>query len=116
MERKQIKLWVDDVRDPAAYNKAGWVWAKTYADAIHHFENYDVVEASLDHDLGLIEPSGHDLVSWMEEHDVVPVGGVVVHSANPAGAQRMVAGLRSLYKRNGFDNAHYLVFAQAARI
>jgi hypothetical protein len=103
----QVRLWLDDVRDPARFGRVGWDWVKTYDEAIAAFEHYDVVEASLDHDLTVTqtlggvdtEKTGYDLVCWMEEHFVLPRQGVTVHSANPSGAHRMAAGLRALCRR-----------------
>lgn len=45
---KKVRLWHDDVR-PAP---AGWVHARTNKEAIDIFINNEVVEASLDHDMG----------------------------------------------------------------
>ncbi len=107
-----IKLWVDDIRDPVEHGKIGWTWARTYEEAIHYFTDYDVVEASLDHDLGWMttigygypdtdpryEKTGYDIVKWMVLHNVKPVHGTHVHSANPVGAKNMRMLLDSFYK------------------
>lgn len=109
--KTQIKLWLDDVRDPVKFGKIGWFWAKTYDEAVKAFEEYDVIEASLDHDLTFDqtvgfedgEKTGHSLVCWMEERNIFPANGVTVHSANPWGAQRMVAGLKAICRRNNIS-------------
>lgn len=106
--KEKIRLWLDDVRDPVYFGRLGWVWVKTYQEAIDAFEKYDVIEASLDHDLtkeqtlgfGDSEKTGYDVVCWMEENHIFPVEGVTVHSANPSGAKRMVLGLVAICRRH----------------
>lgn len=107
---KQIRLWHDDCR-PAP---EGWVWARRNEDAQDILLTGNVVEISLDHDLGYhnidfetlnpdevidamqlrgqAEETGLDLVRWMVEHDLVPER-VTIHSWNPAGARNMQAHL-----------------------
>jgi hypothetical protein len=105
----QIKLWLDDIRDPVKFGKTGWMWAKTYDEAVKAFEEFDVIEASLDHDLSEIqmygrddgEKTGYSFVCWMEEREIFPVGGVTVHSANPVGGASMMAGLRAICRKKG---------------
>ena len=103
-----VRLWLDDVRDPVTHGHIGWLWVKTYEEAIEAFQKYDVIEASLDHDLGPlsaigiendVELSGYDVVKWMEENNVYPIYGVSVHSMNPIGAKRMKDGLNSIKRR-----------------
>lgn len=98
MVKQQIKLWVDDVRDPVDHGYLNAVWVKTYEDAIKAFTEYDVIQASLDHDLGIMstigveehtEKTGYDIVCWMEENNVYPKYGCYVHSQNPIGAYKM---------------------------
>lgn len=107
-----IKLWHDDVR-PAP---EGWLWARTNEDARKILREQEVVEISLDHDLGLhdvdvpdpaLDPDGFidavagrgqssetglDLVVWMVENNKVPKR-VTIHSWNPDGARYMAARL-----------------------
>lgn len=102
-----MKLWLDDVR-PAP---EGWLWAKTYEEAVTLFTHYDITEMSLDHDLGLkvIESStsdsiiaiahedkeaktGYDFACWIERGVHMGEHGVPVmrcHSANPVGRKRI---------------------------
>lgn len=100
-----MKLWLDDIRDPDKFGRAGWVWAKTATEAIELFRAGEVEQASLDHDLtdeqmvkggfnGQVYEDGHksgyDVVCWLESHpEFWPKGGVSVHSANPSGKKRM---------------------------
>jgi len=104
-----VKLWLDDVR-PAP---EGWAWARTNEQAKQILALGNVVECSLDHDLGyhdvelpddpdelaevLIlkgqsEETGLDLVHWMVENEFVPAR-VTIHSWNPDGAKYMAARL-----------------------
>lgn len=113
-----MKLWHDDVR-PAP---EGWVRARTNSEAKQFLRQrtepdgrMTVTVASLDHDLGADDAerferdspewwdamrragrgaeTGFDLVEWMVENDSVPPL-VLIHSWNPAGAERMAARLR----------------------
>jgi hypothetical protein len=85
-----VKLWLDDFRAPP---DASWRWVKTVADAIPLIESGDVSRLSLDHDLGEYEPTGYDLVKWMEKNDKWPQS-VDVHSQNPVGAHNMLLAIR----------------------
>lgn len=96
-----IRLFHDDVR-PAP---EGWILAKTNDEAIDILITGEVIECSLDHDLGDIptgetdpqevmflkgtaEETGVHLVEWMIKNDCVP-DRIQIHSWNPQGAQRM---------------------------
>lgn len=106
-----MNLWLDDVR-PAP---DGWVWAKTVDEAVALLQTGKVEQASLDHDLGVINmqawrdaqaegllvhdvdlldedplaPTGYDFCLWMAEYNVWPTQSIKVHSANGIGAKRM---------------------------
>jgi hypothetical protein len=109
----QVKLWLDDIRDPVRFGRLGWLWVKDYDAALEALQTLEISEASLDHDLSLLqtigqvdeEKTGYDVVLWMEEHGVFPPEGVTVHSANPAGARRMVAGLHAICRRKGLPES-----------
>ena len=103
-----MMLWLDDIRPPWRFGYVGAEWAKTAAEAIEILKTGKVTFASLDHDLseaatiGMApenEPTGYTVVLWMEENNVFPEEGVTVHSMNPAGAKRMVEGLRAIHRR-----------------
>ena len=100
-------MWLDDCRDPACFGRIGWYWVQTIEEAKALLLTGNVIEASLDHDLGIWatlgewerELTGYDLLLWMEENNIWPVHGVHVHSANPVGAKRMKAAIEDHYKR-----------------
>lgn len=101
-----IKLWHDDIR-PAP---EGWVWARTNDAAMDILVTGQVVEISMDHDMGLdnfavqqiddnpellfgmgqAEQTGLDLVNWMVDKGFVPAK-ITIHSWNPQGAKYMAA-------------------------
>jgi hypothetical protein len=88
----QHKVWLDDIR-PAPL---GWTHVKSARAAITLLAEGTVTEVSLDHDLGDYAADGGDgiaVVDWMAEHDVWPVDGIAVHSANPVGRDRMLAAV-----------------------
>jgi hypothetical protein len=63
-----VRLWLDDPRVPP---DPSWRWVKTPQDAIDLLKTGDVIEVSLDHDLGLFagerEQTGYDVLLWLEE-------------------------------------------------
>lgn len=101
-----IRLWHDDIR-PAP---EGWVWARTNQAAQEILKTNNVIEISMDHDLGLdhfseeeidtnpellfgmgqSEQTGYHLVVWMIDNCFVPPR-ITIHSWNPAGAKEMAA-------------------------
>lgn len=80
-----MRLWLDDIR-PAP---EGWVWVETVEKAIDLISSGEVIEASLDHDLGLGQQEGYGLILWMAENDLWPSEAISVHSSNPPGSERM---------------------------
>lgn len=95
-----MKLWLDDER-PAPPE---WVHVKSLEEVKAAFAGGAVItHMSLDHDLGLVgdyedlfgnphhgEITGRHVVQWMVRSDRYPTTWVNVHSANPAGAEKMV--------------------------
>lgn len=113
--KRKIRLWLDDVRDPYKFDHVGYHWYKTADEAIEAFKENEVLFASLDHDLtdeqmirgGYLGQvyidgfkSGYDVVQWLSQNrEYWPVSGVQVHSANPAGKQRMEQVIMRHYGR-----------------
>jgi hypothetical protein len=102
-----VRMWLDDIRDPAMYGRIGWSWVKTADEAIALLASGVVIECSLDHDLDIqatlgnppTEKTGYDVVCWMEANNVYPRDGVHVHSLNPSGGARMKQALRAIRER-----------------
>ncbi|BBQ00978.1 hypothetical protein BSFA1_61060 (plasmid) [Burkholderia sp. SFA1] len=91
-----MKVYLDDLREAPP----GWTRAYWPADAIALLETGEVSDLSLDHDLGDdARGTGYDVILWIEE--AVALRGftpprMVVHSANPAAAERMNAGIAAV--------------------
>lgn len=100
-----VKLWLDDIRDPLKLGLVGWTWVKTADEAIALLSSGRVRRASLDHDLTISqtlgntdrEKTGYDVVLWMEENNTWPPEGVSVHSMNPEGRIKMNKAIRRQY-------------------
>jgi len=45
------KIWVDDLRDPAAFGRPDHHWCKTITEAVRILSGWQVEEVSLDHDI-----------------------------------------------------------------
>jgi hypothetical protein len=112
---KQMRLWLDDNREPWKHGFIASEWARNYDEAIAALKTGEVTFASLDHDIGACDDcvrdglhvgdmktpettfvntcphakTGHDVLCWMEKNNVWPRDGVVVHSQNPKGRVRM---------------------------
>lgn len=82
-------LWLDDNRAPPP----GWTWAKTANEAAYVLAVHPVTYASLDHDLGIHQPTGYDLVRWMIRTSNWPQYRPGVHSANPQGSLNMIEAI-----------------------
>lgn len=112
MSETIVRLWLDDIRDPAQHGRIGWTWVRTFEEATALFEEGRVVEASLDHDLTISqtmgyadgEKTGYDVVCWMEERGIYPRDGCHVHSMNPSGAARMKAALAAIQRRRALPH------------
>lgn len=85
-----MKLWLDDIR-PAP---EGFEWFTEPWKALRFILINKPVEWSLDHDLGLTQPTGYEFLCMIEElimHgcDIKIPKQISVHSANPVGRARM---------------------------
>lgn len=91
-----VKVFLDDCRP----TPAGWVPARSPEEVIRLLEQGNVIELSLDHDLGDdVRGTGYDVLTWIEE--AVAVRGfqpprIRVHSANPAAGQRMLQAIDAI--------------------
>lgn len=91
-----MKVFLDDERQtPPNWERAFWP-----EEAIKLLQTGKVTEISLDHDLGDdSRGTGYDVVLWIEQE--VALRGfmppkIIVHSANPAGRAKMLAGISAI--------------------
>lgn len=93
-----MKVYLDDERQ----TPDGWVRVYWPDEAIALLETGDVIEISLDHDLGDDERgTGYDVLLWIEE--AVALRGFVppvmrVHSANSSARLKMEAAIVAIGK------------------
>jgi hypothetical protein len=96
-----MRLWLDDIREPWKHGFIASEWAHTAQEAIALLKTGEITFASLDHDLSEEaedEETGYTVVCWMEENNVWPADGVIVHSMNPVGRARMESVIRRHYE------------------
>lgn len=107
-----IKLFIDDIRK----SPSGWTLARTVTEAIRILDTQYVTECSLDHDIShqvMMEDSRHNSIMsrpYPCNETFEPVarylgathfaGPITLHTANPAGAERM----RLILLDNGLTN------------
>ena len=125
MNKKNMRLYLDDVRTPI---DDGWKVVRNYDEFVAHIqlnglENYELI--SLDHDLGrsamdeyfnnvspnytldyshITEKTGMDCVRWLVNESMIkkiPLPLIYVHSANPIGSANMMG-----YINNYLMNCH----------
>ena len=94
-----MKVYLDDERS----TPDGWVRVYWPDEAIELLRTGNVIEISLDHDLGDdVRGTGYDVVLWIEEqvalHGFVPPK-MSVHSANVSARTKMEAGIRAIMAR-----------------
>jgi hypothetical protein len=88
----------------------GWAQLQTVAEVQQALLSGNVVELSLDNDLGLApvaEPgAGYQIIDFLEEQQAVyqrflwPQRGITVHSANPEARRRICQALETLPRRH----------------
>src|SRR3990167_2628476 len=105
---KGISLFLDDTRLPShvGWDDNEWLTVRTAKEAFEILKQGNVVDLSLDHDLGMeiittfaggqyteayndTTPTGYDLCKWMVENNVWPSGNIYIHSSNPVGRDNM---------------------------
>ena len=101
-----VKVFLDDVREAPP----GWVRTRTPEQTISLLRSGNVTALSLDHDLGLdtreSERSGYSVLLWLEREigegrwrSRLPE--IEIHSANPAGQERMRRALEAILRLHG---------------
>lgn len=122
----KMKLWLDDIRRPPNTATKEWYWARSVDQAKEFMElcarqGTEVIEASLDHDMGLHDAdpdaadahlmqapdwaehqNGMDFVKWMVETGYVP-SKVTVHSMNWPARENMCSYLNQACKHFCWD-------------
>ncbi|MFF2532201.1 cyclic-phosphate processing receiver domain-containing protein [Brevibacillus sp. NPDC058079] len=103
MEKRQINLYVDDLRDCPK----GFVVARTMEEAIALLSQYDVHILTLDHDLGEDEngnllSTGYDLVKYFCEHGM-RADKIYLHTDNGVGRENMYQTLLAAQRRGFID-------------
>jgi len=92
-----LKIFLDDLRKPPN----GWVLSLTARHCIMVLKTQHVGEISLDHDLGLSDETGYDVLLWIEEQ-VMTKGYVPpkinIHTANISARHKMELALKSIIK------------------
>ena len=90
-----MKLYLDDFRKCSD----GWIPVRNFRDMIQLLQEQDVTEISLDHDMGELEPTGYDLLTWIErkvfEDGFIPPK-MRVHSWNLVGRKNMLLAIRKI--------------------
>lgn len=93
-----MKIYLDDERE----TPEGWTRVYWPDEAIELLRSGDVVEISLDHDLGDDNRgTGYDVVKWIEEqvatNNFIPPK-MKVHSANISAREKMELGIASIIR------------------
>ena len=97
-----MKLWLDDIREAPD----GWTWYTSPWTALRHVlcMEQEITEWSLDHDLGLDVPSGHDFLSMIltlidRGCSIHIPENITLHSMNPVGRDNMLMVLEEIKRR-----------------
>ena len=93
MKKKEIYIYIDDMRQPLIPDA---LWAKSYDEAVEVIINMPItLTIDFDHDLGE-EKTGYDFAKWLIEQSYI--GKFRIHSMNPVGANN----IRQLLKHYGW--------------
>lgn len=104
-----MKVWIDDMRNPADYGQADAIWFKTSQEAIEFLNDpaklyRRVTEWSFDNDLGEdSDQEGYDVFLHLEELLFFgkPCFGsplIFVHTSNPAAAEKFMLAEESMLR------------------
>lgn len=98
--RSQVKLWIDDERNPP--RDKGWMIARTADQAVLILKAHDVVEISFDHDLGDESDTGYHIINWIEQEIYfgrMKLPKMHVHSWNSVGRANIERAIRAIEAR-----------------
>lgn len=91
-----MKIYLDDLREVP---DKSWTLVRTPQEAFKLIMSGQVELASLDHDLGSGQPTGYDVLKWIEEevfnNNFVPPA-FQIHTANPVGRRNMYAVIKKI--------------------
>jgi len=106
--QKQIRLWLDDERDPKDPQiqkdfgaKGDELWVKTVEESIEQIKSGNVVYLSFDNDLGEGLKEGRHLAQWIEEmayHKKIPIIQWTVHSKNYPASINIIMAMKNADK------------------
>lgn len=107
----RLRVWLDDDLVDGTPPDPGWLHVTNVDAVVKLCELATVVELSLDHDLGDDELCGRgiDVIDWLaEQHEVEgrnlwPRDGISLHTANPAGREKMARAIRRAAERCGIE-------------
>ena len=96
-----MKVYLDDERE----TPQGWIRVYWPDEAIELLRSGEVIEISLDHDLGDDNRgTGYDVIQWIEEevatNDFAPPI-IRVHSANVSARKKMELGIEAIRRLHG---------------
>ena len=106
------KLYLDDVRP----TPKGWERVHSAQECIDVLIMQEHDYVSLDHDLGEGQPTGYDVLAWLEQvvaqDKNFKVPTIFIHTDNPVGRQRMVQALQSIWRWKNDENTDNVRSAQ----
>lgn len=109
-----MKVWIDDLRNPADYGHVDAIWFKTSQEAMEFLNNpakmyRRVTEWFFDHDLGEdSDQDGYTVLLRLEElfvfgkPPVVDNVKIFVHTSNPSAARKFMLAADS-FKKFGIE-------------
>lgn len=96
-QSSEIRLFLDDIRDPSEYKVHDVVWVKTYNEAVNYLKTGNVIWISFDHDLGSGK-SGYDVAKYIEQNvyeNKMFCPEWQIHSANPTGRKNIERAMKN---------------------
>ena len=90
-----MKIFLDDERE----TPKGWTRTFKVEETIEFLKTGNVIELSLDHDLGGIVETGYDVLLWIEqqvfESNFIPPK-IHIHTSNASAMFKMLAAVKSI--------------------
>lgn len=88
--KPEINVYLDDIRAPPNDSRTpegGWTVVRSVEEFMKIVDNYTIVNASFDHDLGY-EKTGYDAICYLEQKVMAgehpPLKNVTIHTSNPS--------------------------------